>query len=114
MPRAPRCCAPFFWGCMTNMVPSVQSGYSSMRRCGHTGMGEMFEWMSSEEGRGLGRSWGRHGLYLFPPAWLPKTSLQFTQDFVRMDGVMAQQDQRVEPQVCHLIDDFGSRAVLGG
>ena len=28
-------------------------------------------------------------LDLFPPAWLAKAPLQFTQDFMRVDGVMA-------------------------
>src|SRR5205823_13541913 len=41
-----------------------------------------------------------------PSTWLAKAPLEFAQDFVGMDGVMAQQDQCVEPQVSHLVDNL--------
>jgi hypothetical protein len=53
-------------------------------------------------------------LDLFPATWLAKAPLEFTQDFMRMDGVMAQQHQHVEPQVSHFVDDLRLGAVLGG
>ena len=52
-------------------------------------------------------------LALFPSAWLAKAALELAQDLMRVDGVMAQQYKRVEPQVCHLIDDLSRAAVLG-
>src|SRR5262249_9741261 len=48
-----------------------------------------------------------------PSAWLTKAPLEFAQDFIGMDGVMAQQHQRVEPQVSHLVDNLRLCTVLG-
>src|SRR5262249_44070158 len=42
-------------------------------------------------------------LDLFPATWLAKAPLEFAQDFVGMDGMMAQEHQCVEPQVSHLV-----------
>src|SRR5262245_35656668 len=52
-------------------------------------------------------------LNLLPATWPAKAPLQFAQDFIRMDGMMAQQHQRVEPQISHLVDDLRLGTVLG-
>ena len=62
---------------------------------------------------GLGRSLGMRCLNLLPSTWLAKAPLQFAQDFMGMDGVMAQEHQRVEPQVGHLVDNLRRCTVLG-